>query len=74
MRTLTKKNVFLKIHLKLSYYWFISYSFSLFRTNRQICPYTTVAPSKTIPDSRPKWVKSTLVFRPERRKKPYSTL
>ena len=36
---------------------------------RQIRLYTPVVPSKTIPDSRPKWVKSTLVFRPERRKK-----
>ena len=30
--------------------------------------YTTVAPSKTIPDSRPKWAKSLTVFRPKRRK------
>ena len=35
---------------------------------RQVRLYTPVVPSKTIPDSRPKWTKSTLVFRPERRK------
>ena len=28
--------------------------------------------SKTIPDSRPKWAKSIPVFKPKRRKKPYS--
>ena len=39
-----------------------------FGTNRQICSYTTVAPSKTIPDSRPNWAKSIPVFRPKRRK------
>ena len=50
MRTPTK-NIFLKIHFEFAYYGFISYSF---RTNRQICSYTTVAPLKTIPDSRPK--------------------
>ena len=55
------------MHLELSYYGFISYSF---RTNRQICPYTTVAASKTIPDSRPKWAKSLTVFRQKRRKSP----
>ena len=29
-----------------------------------------VVPSKTIPDSRPKWAKCTPVFRPNRRKNP----
>ena len=43
----------------------VSYSFG---TNRQKCSYTTVAPSKTIPDSRPKWTKSITVFRPKQRK------
>ena len=32
--------------------------------------YTPVVPSKTIPDSRPKWAKCILVFRPKRRKNP----
>ena len=32
--------------------------------------YTLVVPSKTIPDSRPKWAKCTPVFRPKRRKNP----
>ena len=31
--------------------------------------YIPVVPSKTIPDSRPKWAKSTPVFRPKRHKK-----
>ena len=62
-RTPTKR--FLKIHFELAYYGFISYPFG---TNRQICSYTTVAPSKTIPDSRPKWANSVTVFRPKRRK------
>ena len=30
----------------------------------------SVVPSKTIPDSRPKWAKSVPAFRPKRRKKP----
>ena len=44
---------------KFSYHRFISYSIG---TNWQICPYTTVDPSKTIPDSRPKWAKPIPVF------------
>ena len=63
IRTPTKR--FLKIHFELAYYGFISYPFG---TNRQICSYTTVTPSKTIPDSRPKWANSITVFRPKRRK------
>ena len=46
-----QKNIFLKIHFEFAYYGFISYPF---RTNRQICSYTTVALLTTIPDSRPK--------------------
>ena len=30
----------------------------------------SVVPSKTIPDSRPKWAKSITAFRPKQRKKP----
>ena len=36
----------------------------------QIRSYTPVVPSKTIPDSRPKWAKSIPVFRPKRPKNP----
>ena len=50
---------------KFSYHGFISYSIG---TSCQICSYTTVGPSKTIPDSRPKWAKSIPVFRPNRLK------
>ena len=53
-----QKNIFLKIHFEFAYYGFISYPF---RTNRQICSYTTVAPLKTIPDSRPKRAQKPLV-------------
>ena len=34
--------------------------------------YTPVVPSKTMPDSRPKWAKYIPVLIPNRRKKPYS--
>ena len=54
IRTPTKR--FLKIHFEFAYYGYFSYSFG---TNRQkLYSYTTVAPSKTIPDSRPNWAKS----------------
>ena len=48
--------------------------FSFFLTHlelkRMIRSYTSVVPSKTIPDSRPKWAKCIFVFRPKRRKNP----
>ena len=56
---------FLKIYFEFAYYGFISYSFG---TNRQLCSYTTAAPSKIMPDSRPKSAKSITVFRPKRPK------
>ena len=37
---------------------------------RKMGSYTPVVPSKTIPDSRPKWAKSITVFRPKRRENP----
>ena len=44
--------------------------FSFFLTHlelkRKIRSYTPVVPSKTIPDSRPKWAKCIPVFRPKR--------
>ena len=56
---------FLKIYFEFACYGFISYSSG---TSRQICSYTTEAPSKTIPDSWPKWAKSITVFRQKRPK------
>ena len=48
--------------------------FSFFLTHlelkRKLRSYTSVVPSKTIPDSRPKWAKCIFVFRPKRRKNP----
>ena len=48
--------------------------FSFFLTHlelkRKLRSYTSVVPSKTIPDSRPKWAKCIPVFRPKRRKNP----
>ena len=37
------------------------------KLKQQIRSYTPVVPSKTIPDSRPKWAKYITVFRPKRR-------
>jgi len=48
---------------------FLSYSFGI-KTMIKISSYTPVDPSKTIPDSRPKWAKSIPVFRAKRRKHP----
>ena len=48
--------------------------FSFFLTHlelkRKLRSCTSVVPSKTIPDSRPKWAKCIFVFRPKRRKNP----
>ena len=46
---------------------FLSYSFGIETINTFI---HSVVPSKTIPDSRPKWAKCVPVFRPKRRKNP----
>ena len=51
-------------HISLS---LISYSFGIETINTFI---HSVVPSKTIPDSRPKWAKCILVFRPKRPKNP----
>ena len=47
---------------------FLSYSFGIETINTFI---HSVVPSKTTPDSRPKWAKCIPVFRPERRKNPF---
>ena len=46
---------------------FLSYSFGIETINTFI---NSLVPSKTIPDSRPKWAKSIPVLRPKRRKNP----
>ena len=46
---------------------FLSYSFEIETINMFI---HSVVPWKTIPDSRPKWVRCIPVFRPKRRKTP----
>ena len=38
--------------------------------SKQLGSYTPVVPLKTIPDSRPEWVKSITLFRPKGRKSP----
>ena len=44
--------------------------FYLFGIERQMRSYTHIAPSKAIPDSRPKWAKCIFFFKPKRRKTP----
>ena len=65
IRTGTK--TFLKINLEFEYF---SFFLPYLELNRWIRSYNPVVRSITVPDSRPKWAKSTLVFRPKRRKNP----
>ena len=51
---------------RIRMFLFLFYSFGI----ETITSYTPVVPSKTIPDSRPKWAKCLLVFRPKRCKNP----
>ena len=52
---------------KIRIFLFLSYSFGIETINTFI---NSLVPSKTIPDSRPKWAKSIPVLRPKRRKNP----
>ena len=52
---------------RIRIFLFLSYSFGIETINTFI---HSVVPSKTIPDSRPKWAKCVPVFRPKRRKNP----
>ena len=52
---------------RIRIFLFLSYSFGIETINTFM---HSVVPSKTIPDSRPKWAKCTPAFRPKRRKKP----
>ena len=45
-------------------------SFGIEMINTTCMSYIPVVPSKTIPDSRPKWTKSIPIFRPKRHKNP----
>ena len=46
-------------------------SFGIETINTTCMSYIPVVPSKTIPDSRPKWTKSIPIFKPKWHKKPY---
>ena len=52
---------------RIRIFLFLSYSFGIETINTFI---HSVAPSNTIPDSRPKWAKCKPVFGPKRRKNP----
>ena len=57
----------LQIHVEFAYFSFFLTRLELKRLRRS---YNPVVPSKTIPDSRPKWAKCIPVFRPKRHKNP----
>ena len=54
--------------LRIRIFLFLSYSFGIETINTFI--HSRTVPSKTIPNSRQKWVKCIPVFRPKRRKNP----
>ena len=60
-------NIFLQMHFQFAYFYFVLIQLEL---TRKIRSYTPVVPSKTIPESRPKWAKHIPVFRPKRTKNP----
>ena len=60
----------LQIHLEFEHFFFVLTHRSFGIETILIRSYTPVVPSKTIPDSRPKWAKSIPVFGPKRRKTP----
>ena len=66
------QNIF-QIHFEFAHLSFLSF-FSIYlelkRLKRWIRSYTHIVPSKTIPDSRPKWAKCIFLFKPKRRKNP----
>ena len=65
---LARKQQILQIHFEFVYIFFFLAHLEL---KRLIRSYAPVVPSKTIPDSRPKWAQHIPVFRPKRSKKPY---
>ena len=64
---LQRKQKILQIHLEFAYFSFFLTHLVLKRWRRS---YHPVVPSKTMPDSRPKWAKCIPVFRPKPRKNP----
>ena len=60
---------FLKIHFEFPYSSFFFYSEGNWN-DKYLHTLALVVPSKTIPDSRPKWAKCIPDFRPKRRKNP----
>ena len=67
LHRLERKQKIIQGHFEFAYFSFFPYSFGIEIINTFIHP---VDPSKTIPDSRPKWAKFIPVFRPKQRKNP----
>ena len=68
LRLERKQKDFLKSIFEFALSLLLSYSFGVEKP--KICSYIPVVPSKTIRDSRPKWVQPLPVFEPKRRKDP----
>ena len=69
LRLKRKQKDFLKSIFEFALLLFLSYSFGVEKPNMFIHSRSLV-PSKTISDSRPKWVQPLPVFEPKRRKDP----
>ena len=65
---LERKQTISSIAFRIRKFLLRSYSFGIETIMTR--SYTPVVPSKSIPDSRPKWAKCIPVFRPERTKNP----
>ena len=61
VRSERQQKKILKIHFEFAYFSRFLFHLDL---KQQIRSYTPVVPSKAIPDSRPKWAKSSPVFKP----------
>ena len=62
---LERKQKIFQMHFEFAYFYFVLIHLEL---KRQLHSYAPVVPSKTIPDSRPKWAKCIPVFTPKRPK------
>ena len=58
-----KKKRILQSHFEFAYLSYLAFFLTHLELKRWILSYTPVVPSKTIPDSRPKWVRFIPVFR-----------
>ena len=66
---LERKQKKIQIHFEFAYFSsFLTYL--ELKINTIVHSYTPVVPSRTIPDSRPKWAKCITVFGPKQRKNP----